>query len=94
MIKTYSDRHNIQKMCDKAITPYLLALTFVFHWFVTSKLFEKIDNAVFSNNDVIFGDTDSDIVMLFSNDIGLNIINLNNVNLDDNSFDNCKSLNY
>ena len=40
----------------------------------------------FFNNDIIFNDIDSDIVTFFSNDIGLNIINLNNVNLDDDNF--------
>lgn len=42
---------------------------------------------VFSNDDIAFGDTDSDIVTYFSNHIGLNSINLNNINLDKDDFD-------
>ena len=34
---------------------------------------EKLDHSVFSNDDIVFGDIDSDIV-IFSNDIGLNSI--------------------
>ena len=34
-------------------------------------------------------DVNSDIVTIFSNDIGLDSINLNNVNLDDDNFDDC-----
>ena len=40
---------------------------------------------VFSNNDVVF-DIGSDIVTFFSSDVGLNCINRNNINLDDDNF--------
>ena len=36
-----------------------------------------------------FADIDSDIVTFFSNDMGLNSTNLNNINLDDNNFGDC-----
>ena len=68
---------------------YLLALKFVPYWFSTSNMIEKLDNAVFSNDYIIFYDTDSDILTLFSNDIGLNSISLNNVNLEDDNFSDC-----
>ena len=44
-------------------------------------MIEKLNNAVFSNDDIIFGEIDSDIFKFFSNDVGLNNIKLNNVNL-------------
>ena len=44
---------------------------------------------MFSEDNIIFGDIDCDIVSFFSNDIGFNGINLNNANLDDNNFDDC-----
>ena len=50
---------------------------------------EKLDNAVFSKDDIVFGDTDSFTVKFFSNDIGLNSINLNSNNLEDDNFDDC-----
>ena len=71
-------------MCDKAVDFYLLALKGVPDCFVISEFIEKLDDAVFSNDDLVFGDINSDIVTFFSNDIGLNSLNLNsNINLND-----------
>ena len=75
-------------MCDKVVDSYLLSLKFVPDWLVMSKMIEKPDNAIFSNDDISFGDLDSDIVTFFSNDIGVNSINFNNFNLDNYNFDN------
>ena len=50
-------------------------------------MIEKLDNAVFSDNNLIFGGIDSDTVTFFISDIGLNSMNLNNVDLDDDIFD-------
>ena len=77
-------------MFDKAVDSYLLILKLIPDWFVTSKMIEKLDHALYSNVDIVFGDVDSDIVTFFSNDIVLNSINLkNNINLDEDNFDNC-----
>ena len=46
---------------------------------------KKTDSDVLCNNDIIFGDLDSDFFTLFSNDIGLNSITLDN--LDDDKSD-------
>ena len=59
-----------------------LALKFAPDWFVTNKLIEKLDNAMFSNDHIILGDIDSDIATFFSNDIDLNRINLMNASHD------------
>ena len=48
------DSRKNQKMCDKAVDSYLLTLKFVPHWFVTSKMIEKLDSVVFSNDDIIW----------------------------------------
>lgn len=48
---------------------------------------KKTDSDVLSNNDIIFGDLYSDFFTLFSNDIGLNSIILDN--LDDDKSDDC-----
>ena len=83
-------------MCNKAVESYLLALKFVPDWFIASKMIEKLDNAVFFNDGITFGDIDSDIVTYFNNKIGLNSINLNHFNLDDDNFDDCdpKTINH
>ena len=50
---------------------------------------KKLDSAVFSNDDIVFGDLDSYFLTFFSNDISINSITLDNTNLDDNNFDDC-----
>ena len=42
-------------------------------------MIEKLDYAASSNDGIVFGDIDSDVVIFFSNDIGLNSINLNSI---------------
>ena len=56
-------------------------------------MLEKLNEAVFCNNDIVFADIDSDIVTFLSNDIDLNTIDLNNINIDDDNFDNYDSEN-
>ena len=55
-------------MCDKAVESDLVVLKFVPDWFVTSKIIEKLDGAVFSNDDIVFGGLDSiDFLPFFLN---------------------------
>ena len=83
-------------MCDKAVDSCLLALKFAPDCFVTTKMIEKLDSAVFPDDYIIFSDLDSDFVTLFSEDIGLNSITIDNINLDDDHFDFCdpKTINH
>ena len=67
MLKYCLNRFKMKKLCDNSVVSYLLALKFVSDWFFTNKMIEKLDNGVFSNDDIIFGDIDSDIVEFFSN---------------------------
>ena len=87
MLKYDLDRFESQEMCDKVVESYLLPLIFLPNWFVASKMFEKLDNGVFFNDDRVFGDIDTDIVTSFSSDTGRNSINVNDINLDDDNFD-------
>ena len=85
-------KHKAQEMCDKAIDFCLLGLKFVSDWFVRSKMIERIDNGVFSNDYTAFGD----FVTFFSRDIGLNSITLDNINLYNGHCDYCdlKTINH
>ena len=74
-------------MCDTAVDDLLLALKFVLYLFITSNVIEKLDDAVFSNYDIVFGDFKSDFFAFFSNDKDFDIVTLDNINLDDNYFD-------
>ena len=85
-LKYCNNKYKIQKICGKVVDSNLLASKFVPDWFVTSKMIEKFNSAVFSNDDIDFGDLDSDFVTFFSNDIGLNSIIFDNINLDDDNY--------
>ena len=71
----------------KTVDPFLPTSKFVPDWIVTNKMLEKLDNVVFSNDDIDVEVIESDIIAFFSNDMGLNAIVLNNINLDDDDFD-------
>ena len=83
-------------MCDKAVDSCLLALKFVPDCFVKAKMIEKLDSAVFPDDYIVFSDLDPGFVTLFSEDIGLNSITIDNINLDDDHFDFCdpKTINH
>lgn len=67
-------------MCDKAIGAFLPTLKFVLDWFVNNTILKKVD-------EIFFGNADSNIIRIPSNDIGFNTIYLSNVNLDEDNFD-------
>ena len=67
--------YRTQEMCDKADDSYLLTVKFVPDWFVMSKMLKKLDNSVFSNDDVFFHDVDS-VITFLSSDMACNTIDL------------------
>ena len=83
MLKYCIDRHKTQSMCDKAVDALLPALKFNSDYFVAKKMLEKLDNVVFSNDDIFFVDVDCDAVTFFNDDMDHNTINLNNINFDE-----------
>ena len=78
MLKYCIDRYKTQKVCDEAVDYYLLVLTFIPDWFVTSKILETFHDALLANNDILFSDDQMCIV-----GVDLDKINLDN----DNNFD-------
>ena len=70
------DIYKTQKISDKAVDAFLPTLNFVLDWYITSKMLEKLDNVVFSNDDIDLNYIDSDINTFFSNDMGQNIIDI------------------
>ena len=50
-------------------------------------MLEKLDDVIFSNNDLVFVNEDSDHVTFISDDMGLNTMYLHNINPDDDNFD-------
>ena len=74
-------------MCDKAVDAFLRALIFALDWFAKDKILEKLGNIVFSNDDIDLDSKDFHIITFFSNDMNFDTMYLNNINLDDDSFD-------
>ena len=60
MLKYSLDRYKTQELCDKAVDAFLPALKFVPDCFVTNKMLEKLDVAVFCNDDIVFVNVDYD----------------------------------
>ena len=83
ILKYYPDKYKTQELYDKAFDFYLITLKLVRDCFVTYKMLEKLDNSIFSNDDIFFHDVNSNIIIFLSNDMSFNTIILNNINLDD-----------
>ena len=80
MIKNCSDKFKTQEICDKAVDSHLLTFKLVTDWIVTNKMI--------INDWYVFGDLNSDFATVFSRDIDLNSIAIDNINLaDDDNFD-------
>ena len=76
MVKYCVDRYKTQEMCNKAVNDFLPALKFIPDWFVTSKLSKSLDDALFSNDDILFFDEDSNSVTSFGGEIGILSVDL------------------
>ena len=68
-------------MCDIMVDACLYSC-----WFITAKIFEILNEVVFSNDDKDLDYIVPDIVTFVSDDMGIKTISLNVINLDDNSF--------
>ena len=55
-------------------------------WFITAKIFEILNEVVFSNDDKDLDYIVPDTVTFVSDDMGIKTISLNVINLDDNNF--------
>ena len=82
------DKHKTQKMCDEAVDDCLAALKIIPDWFVTSTIFQKLDNALHANDDTLFYDEDFDKVTFIANQRHILVVDIDKNNLDnDNNFD-------
>ena len=66
MLKYCFDRYKTQELCDKAVDVFLSSLNFFPDRFVMNKMFQKLDNVVFSDDDIYLDDIDPDNVTFFS----------------------------
>ena len=63
-------------MCKNAVNASLSTLKFVSDFFVTNKMFGKLDDVVFSNYDTAFVNSDYDNVTLFDDNMDLANVDL------------------
>ena len=54
MLKYCLDKYKTPEIRDKTLDDFLPALKFVPNCFVTSKMIKKLDDALFSNDDILF----------------------------------------
>ena len=88
MIVYCSNRNKTQRMCDESVDDCLEALKFVPDWFVTSKMLEKINNALLAHDDMFFFNKDFHKVTFITNQINVLAVDLNKINFgNDNNFD-------
>ena len=64
-----SDRYKTPIMCDEAADDCLAALKLLPDLFVTSKMLEKLDNALQANDDILFYKEDFEKVRFIANQI-------------------------
>ena len=74
-------------MCDKTVDSYIQALKFVPDCFTASNMIQKRDGAVFSNDNIVFGDLDFWFSLAMIQALkGLTSTTLDGINFDDNDF--------
>ena len=66
MIINYPDRYKTQRMCDETADDCLAALKFIPDWFVTRKMLKMVQDALNSNDDILFFDEDFSKVTFFA----------------------------
>ena len=81
------DTYKAQRMCDEVVDDCLEALEFVFDWFVTDKMLEKLNNALRANDDILFYNEDFNKVTFIACQIHILAADFDRIELDnDNNF--------
>ena len=70
-------------MCDEAVDDCLAALKRIPDWSVTSQIFEKFDDVLLVNGNILLFDEYFSKVTFFANETGILSIDLDKINLDD-----------
>ena len=82
MLKYCLDKYKTQeRMCDNAVDACLQVLVSY------KKIIKRLDDALFTNDYIIFINEDSGNVTYFVRDMDIISVDLNNINLDDAYFD-------
>ena len=71
-------------MCDEAVDDCPAELKFIPDWFVTSKMLEKFNNTLRSNDDILFYNEDFDKVTFVANQKDILAVDFEKIILDNN----------
>ena len=86
ILKNCDDRYQTHKKCEIAVDEFLPALKFISNYFVTRKLNKKLHTDLFADDSILFFDEDSGNVIFSSDEMAILSIDLNNINLDVNFY--------
>ena len=78
------EKDKTQEMCYEAVDNCLAALTFIPDWFVTSKMLEKLNNALQTKDDILFYDKNFDKIKFIVCQRHILAANLDKINLGSN----------
>ena len=85
-IRYVPDQHKNQQMCDK-VDDCLAPSKFVPDWFVTSKMIKNLFTALYADENILYSNENSGNVTFCCNEMGILIVNLGNINLDDTNYE-------
>ena len=74
-------------MCDEAVDDCLAAFKFVPDWFVTSKMIKILFTAFYADENILYFNEHSGNVKITCNEMGILNMDINNINLDDTTYD-------
>ena len=86
-IRYASYQYKTQQMCGKAVDDCLPALNFVPDWFVTSKMIKILLTALYTDKNMLYFNEYSSNAIFNCNEMGILTIDISNINLDDNNYD-------
>ena len=74
-------KYKTYRMCDEAVDDCLVTFKFIPDWLITSKMLEKFDNALHTNDDILYNE-DFDKVTFIANQGYILSVDLDKVNLE------------
>ena len=81
------DKYKTQRMCDKSVSDSLTAIKYIPDWFVTSKTIKELFIDFFADENILYFNEDSSKVACSCNEMCILNIDLNNINLDTNFYE-------
>ena len=78
------DKYKTQGMCDEAVDDSVAVLKLISNWFPTSKTIKKLKTALYTDENILYFNEDSDNVVFHCNGVGIFNIDFISMNFDNN----------